>query len=191
MTDLYVSIDIEADGPLPGINSMLSLGAAAFYAGSRTPVSTFEINLAPLEGASPDPDTLAWWAKQDPAVWTHATRAPVDPVTAMLSFTSWVNSLVGTPVMVTYPTWDFMWVHYYIVRFLGPRGNPFGLGALDIKSLALGILTDTASFKDASKHKMHPFLLEGCPPHSHRALDDAIEQGVWFVNLLRFRSPAS
>ena len=28
--ECYVSIDIEADGPAPGLNSMLSLGAAAF-----------------------------------------------------------------------------------------------------------------------------------------------------------------
>ena len=28
--ECYVSIDIEADGPIPGTYSMLSLGAAAF-----------------------------------------------------------------------------------------------------------------------------------------------------------------
>ena len=30
MPEIYVSIDIESDGPVPGLNSMLSLGAVAF-----------------------------------------------------------------------------------------------------------------------------------------------------------------
>lgn len=187
--DIYVSVDIEADGPLPGLNSMLSLGAAAFRAGSRTPTSTFEINLAPLEGASPDPDTMAWWAGQDPEVWAHVTREPVEPVEAMTQFVTWVRSLGGNPVLVVYPTWDYMWAHYYLVRFLGPRGTPFGLGSLDVKSMAFGMLPEFASFKDVVKRKVPQALLEGCPPHTHRALEDAVGQGVWLVNLLAKRNP--
>jgi hypothetical protein len=188
--DIYVSIDIEADGPLPGFNSMLSLGAAAFYAGNRAPAATFEINIAPLEGASPDPETLAWWAKQSPDVWDHATRSPVDPADAMLRFAEWVRALHGVPVMVVFPTWDFLWVHYYLVRFLGPKGTPFGIGALDVKSLAFGLVPEIASFKEVTKRNMDKSLLEGCPPHTHKALDDAIGQGVWLVNMLALRQPA-
>ena len=32
LPEIYVSIDVEADGPIPGDHSMLSLGAAAFSA---------------------------------------------------------------------------------------------------------------------------------------------------------------
>jgi hypothetical protein len=187
--DIYVSIDIEADGPLPGLNSMLSIGAAAFYAGNRTPVSTFEINIAPLEEASADPDTMQWWAKQDPKVWTHVTKDPADPTEAMAKFADWVRSLRGTPIMVVFPTWDFMWVHYYLVRFLGPKGTPFGIGALDIKSMAFGIIPEIQHYKEVTKRNMHKSLLEGCPAHTHQALDDALGQGVWFVNLLALRQP--
>lgn len=188
--DVYVSVDIEADGPLPGLNSMMSIGAAAFYEGSRTPVSTFEMNLAPLEGASADPETLSWWAKQEPGVWEHATRDPGDPAEVMLKFATWVRSLAGTPVLVVFPTWDFLWVHYYLVRFLGPRGTPFGIGALDVKSMTFGMLPEFASFKDVAKRRVPKHLLEGCPPHTHKALDDAIGQGVWLVNMLALRQPA-
>ena len=60
--EVYISIDIEADGPIPGGNSMLSLGAAAFELGSgnRTPIDLYEVNLQPLPTATPDPDTMAW-----------------------------------------------------------------------------------------------------------------------------------
>lgn len=185
--DIYVSVDIEADGPLPGSNSMLSLGAAAFREGSRTPVGTFEVNLEPLLGATPDPDTMAWWAKQDPAVWEHATRAPEPPTVGMRRFADWARGLGGNPVLVVFPTWDFMWVHYYLVSFLGRTGNPFGIGSLDIKSLAFGMFPQFDHFKDVTKRRMPHEFLEGCPPHTHKALDDALGQGIWLMNLLAAR----
>jgi hypothetical protein len=30
MSEIYVSTDVEADGPIPGVNSMLSFGSAAY-----------------------------------------------------------------------------------------------------------------------------------------------------------------
>src|SRR3989338_8838683 len=54
MKTLYVSIDIEADGPIPGRNSMLSLGTAVFdlqNADPRVPIDLYETNLIPLPEA--------------------------------------------------------------------------------------------------------------------------------------------
>lgn len=185
--DIYISVDIEADGPLPGPNSMLSLGAAAFRAGSREPVATFEINLTPLQGATPDPETMTWWSKQDPEVWKHVTSNPLEPRVAMQAFGDWVRGLGGDPVMVVYPTWDFLWVHWYFVRFLGPRGTPFGISALDIKSMAFGTLSEFDKYKSVSKRNFPKALFDGTPPHTHKALDDALGQGILFVNLLARR----
>jgi hypothetical protein len=179
--DIYVSIDIEADGPLPGPNSMISLGAAAFVPGNLVPVATFEINFAPLEGAAPDPATMAWWRAQDPEVWAHVTRDPVPPEEATRQLVAWVKTLPGTPVMVMYPSWDYMWVQWYFIRFAGK--NPFGLAALDIKSYAFALL-DIPGFRETSKRNMPIELFEGAPPHTHKGLDDAIGQGVMFLHLL-------
>ena len=60
MAEIYVSTDIEADGPIPGPNSMLSIGAAAFLH-DKTLVSTFSANLEPLPGAAGDVKTMEWW----------------------------------------------------------------------------------------------------------------------------------
>ena len=71
--EIYVSVDIEADGPIPGANSMLNFGAAAFDLTADdplVPVATFEANLFPLKGAEVDLDTLAWWKKQ-PEAWAY------------------------------------------------------------------------------------------------------------------------
>jgi hypothetical protein len=58
MREIYVSTDIETDGPIPGPHSMLSFGSAAF-APDRRLVGTFEANLHTLPEAAGHPDTMA------------------------------------------------------------------------------------------------------------------------------------
>jgi hypothetical protein len=59
--EIYVSTDVEADGPIPGPNSMLSFGSAA-YTGGKELIGTFSANLETLTGATADPKTAEWWA---------------------------------------------------------------------------------------------------------------------------------
>lgn len=48
--EVYVSTDVEADGPIPGPHSMLSFGSAAYTADKRL-LQTFSANLETLPGA--------------------------------------------------------------------------------------------------------------------------------------------
>lgn len=57
--EIYVSTDIEADGPIPGPHSMLSFASAA-YSADKQLLTTFSANLDTLPGANPHPDTQAW-----------------------------------------------------------------------------------------------------------------------------------
>ena len=75
--ECYVSIDIEADGPVPGLNSMLSLGAAAFTSDGAL-AQTFSANLEPLPEAYEDERTMRWWASQ-PAAWEACHAQTQDP----------------------------------------------------------------------------------------------------------------
>ena len=72
--EIYVSTDIEVDGPIPGPHSMLSIGSAAFAA-EGTLLATFSANLHALPGASGHPDTMNWWAGQ-PEAWAACRRDP-------------------------------------------------------------------------------------------------------------------
>ena len=56
--EIYVSTDVEADGPIPGPNSMLSFGSAA-YTGGKELIGTFSANLEtlPLQRPNSDPKT--------------------------------------------------------------------------------------------------------------------------------------
>ena len=79
--EIYVSTDVETDGPIPGVNSMLSFGSAAYRA-DKTLVATFTANLDLLPGATPDPRTMDWWRSQ-PAAWAACREAPESPDIAM------------------------------------------------------------------------------------------------------------
>ena len=178
MAEIYVSTDIEADGPIPGPHSMLSFGSAA-YRRDKTLVSTFSANLETLPGAVGHPDTMAWWAKQ-PEAWAACRRDPQPPEQAIAAYVQWLDALPGKPVFVGYPAaYDFLFVYWYLIRFAGR--SPFGFAALDVKTMAMTMLgTD---FRDATKRNM-PRKWFDARPHTHVALDDAIEQGALFCNML-------
>jgi hypothetical protein len=79
--EIYVSTDIEADGPIPGPHSMLSFGSAAFTA-EKTLVGKFTCNLETLPDAQPDPRTAEWWRSQ-PEVWAACRSDLRPPLEAM------------------------------------------------------------------------------------------------------------
>ena len=58
--EIYVSTDVEADGPIPGPHSMLSFASAAYLA-DKTLVDTYTANLELLPGAEGHPRTMRWW----------------------------------------------------------------------------------------------------------------------------------
>ncbi|MBI4204679.1 MAG: exonuclease, partial [Betaproteobacteria bacterium] len=115
MTEIFVSTDIEADGPIPGPHSMLSFASAA-YRGDKTLIGTFEANLTTLPGAQGHPKTMEWWSTQ-PKAWTACRVNPRDPAVVMPEYLVWLKALPGKPVFVAYPAaFDFMFVHWYLNR---------------------------------------------------------------------------
>src|SRR5262245_43577038 len=129
MPEIYVSTDVESDGPIPGPHSMLSFASAA-YRSDKTLVGTFEANLTLLPGAQGDPKTMAWWSGQ-PDAWAACRANLRDPAEVMPKYVAWLKSLPGKPVFVAYPAaFDFMFVYWYMIRFAGE--SPFSHSALDI-----------------------------------------------------------
>jgi hypothetical protein len=178
-TELYVSTDIEANGPIPGRNSLLSF-ASAIYRPDGSLVDTFAQNLHLLSDSEPDPATMEWWSKR-PAEYQACRESLADPEAAMREYAGWLDSHKGKLVFVGYPaSYDFMFVYWYLMRFVGR--SPFGFAALDIKSYAMAVLGTT--FKGTSKRKMPKEWFAEVPKHTHVALDDAIEQGKLFCNIL-------
>ncbi len=176
--EIYVSTDIEADGPIPGINSMLSFGSAAFRLDGDNQlqlIDTFAANLETADGATADEKTMAWW-QQQPDAWASCRKNTVAPASAMAAYVHWLENLPGKPVMVGYPVaFDFMFIHWYLIRYVGR--SPFSHSALDIKTLAMCALKKP--YRQSTKRNM-PKRWFSKQAHTHQALDDALEQGYLF-----------
>lgn len=180
MSEIYFSVDIESDGPIPAKNSMLSFGCAAFTSDGKM-IGTYSANLDTLPGAIPDPDTMNWWKGQQKA-WEECRKGTRAAEIVMPEFVQWVKKTSGKdkPVFVGYPTgYDFTFMYWYLIAFAGE--SPFSFSALDIKTLAMAVLN--TDFRDTTKKKF-PKSWFGKGRHSHVALDDAIEQGELFCNIL-------
>jgi len=178
LPEIYVSTDIEADGPIPGPYSMLSFASVAYRA-DKTRLSTYTANLQALPGATAHPDTLAWWAGF-PDAWAACRRDPRAPEIVMPEYCAWLERLPGRAVFVGWPaTWDFMWIYWYLVRFASAR--PFRENALDVRSYAMGMRK--TDFRMTSRTYLPKRWFDQLP-HTHVALDDALEQGATFCNML-------
>jgi hypothetical protein len=66
------------------------------------------------------------------------------------------------------------------MRFVGE--SPFSHAALDIKSFAMALLK--TDYRESTKRNMPKHWFDKLP-HSHVALDDAIEQRALFCNMLK------
>jgi hypothetical protein len=179
MNEIYVSTDIEANGPIPGSYSMLSFASAAYLA-DKTIVSTFTVNLIVLPTAKEDPETMEWWS-QNSIAWEACRINCQEPSKAMHDYARWVRGLEGKPVFVAYPAaYDFMFIYWYLMEFVG--SSPFGHNALDIRSFAMAALKTT--YSSAGKKNLPNAWLDPLP-HTHIALDDAIAQGALLCNMLK------
>lgn len=175
----YFSVDIETDGPIPVDNSMLSFGVAAFDKNGDLQ-STFYANLKTLPGATSDKNTMEWWAKNKEA-YDVTRKDTQEPLEAMQNFVTWVENFNCKPVFVGYPAgFDFLFMYYYMMHFVGR--SPFSFSALDIKSYVSAMLKK--DYRESTKRNM-PKRWFPEEKHTHISLDDAIEQGKLFMNILK------
>lgn len=185
--DLYFSCDVEADGPIPGPYSMVSIGLAC--------VATFDgerfLRLAPRERtfyAELRPISERW--DREALAVSGLTREHLetngrDPGEAMHALDAWVRETATghRPVFVAYPLgFDWLWYCHYAIAF-GP-GSAFGhSSALDVKTM---YATKARAQLSRSTKRWMPEALFGDEEHTHNALDDAVEQGELFCNLFEW-----
>ncbi len=183
--DIYISADVETDGPVPGRNSMLSFGlaVAARYDGQL------------LQPA--DPEATTFYREVRPAFNEVEPRAleisgldrtslmdeGTDIVEAMTAAATWVHEVAADhrPVMVAFPlAFDWLWLQWHFLQF-STRGSPFSFSScLDMKTLFWA--RQRTPTEGAGKNELPPELRPE-RRHIHNALDDAIEQAELFVRL--------
>ena len=157
---------------------MLSMGCAA-YLPDKTLVSTFSVNLDTLPGTTGHPRTMAWWDTQKEA-WAAHRKNCVTPEKGMADCLAWLKTLPGLPVFVGFPvTFDFMFVQWYLFKFTG--SSPFRHSGIDLRTLGMAL---TNSNWQRTTKEFLPRRWWDPLPHTHVALDDALEQGAIFCNML-------
>lgn len=188
--EIYVSVDIETDGPIPGQNSMLSLGAVALSGNDFKRIGTFSVNLDQLPNAVMDERTKVEFWDKNPEAWKACREDTQDPKIAMQEFSNWLKNLEkeynGRVVFVAYPAgFDFLFTYWYLIKFTG--SSPFSFSALDMKTMAMTILKK--KFRNTTKRKMPKRWFKKANDkglkHSHVALEDAAEQGEIFAAMMQ------
>ena len=194
--DAYISADIEADGPIPGPYSMLSLGmciageqdASGTFRPIQPESARFYRELKPIsdrfeQGAL---DAIAGSGIDRERLKTEGA----DPADAMTEAARWVLDLADgrRPVFVGWPMgYDWMFLTWYFHSF-SEIGSPFSFAsALDMKTM---VYVGTHRVLDELGKRHLPEEVVPKRPHTHHALDDAIEQAELFQNLRRWRIPA-
>lgn len=173
-SEIYISVDIEASGPIPGEFSLLSIGACVVNQTSQT----FYAELKPLNKN---------FIKQAMEV-NHLSLEKLKvegeaPAQAMARFSQWIKAVSGEnrPVFVGFnATFDWSFTHWYFIKFLGR--DPFGISGLDIKAYFMA--KHHLSWRETIKKKVRSLY----PPktaHTHNALDDAQEQAEIFAQMLK------
>lgn len=182
---IYIVTDCEFDGPLPGRHSMLAFGSVAVSETGNF-LGEFEAVLEPLEGATQDAVTAAFWAKH-PEAWRAATTDPQPVAKVMTQFVQWIASLQGEPIFVAHPVaLDGPWIDFYLQLsigrqlFEGPwvKDRLFRRPPLCLMSMLAGYAGRGQWLCDVEHY---PTGWLGSVEHTHRAIDDA--RG--YANLLR------
>lgn len=150
----YFMVDVEADGPIPGDYSMISIGAVLVepyllrtFFGQMRPISERFLPRALEVSGHTREDCLAFEG----------------PKTVMERFSAWVvDNSKGRPLFISDNNgFDWGFVNWYLHHFCGE--NPFGHSSTNLGSLYKGLVRDT--FKNF-KHLRET-------PHTHNPLDDA------------------
>lgn len=149
-------LDVEADGPVPGLYSMIELGVVL----CRDPKQTFYGRMRPItEGYITE--SLAVFG-----MTRNESLTLPDPGPVMADFMSWVktNNELGTKptIIADNNSFDYPYLNYYLWKFYG--ANPFGWSSRNLNDIYHGMMKNSrASFKHLRKTR-----------HSHNPIDDSM-----------------
>jgi len=153
MKNLIV-VDVESDGPLQGINSMVCFGAVIVEEGLER---TFYGKLKPVSNEyNPEALSISGFSREE-----HENFD--DPKEVMETFERWLlENTNGKPILISDNNgYDAAWINWYFHRYLGR--NPFGWSSRRIGDIYCGFKNDMrASWKQLRDTK-----------HTHNPVDDA------------------
>lgn len=149
----YFSVDVEADGPCPGLYSMVCFGAVLVKDHSKT----FYGETAPISGQwLPDALAISGFSREQHTQFS----TPNDTMKRFASWIEQVNDPATKPVFIADNNgFDWQFINYYFHLCLGK--NPFGFSSRNLNDIYHGIKSNSqASFKHlrVTKHTHDPVM---------------------------------
>lgn len=176
----YLSFDVEADGPSPLSNSMLSLGVVLLTE-QGIEVDSFEVNLVRRAGSKEDDDTMEWWSNH-PEAWAHCHQNTTSPQEGMKQLADFYAKHSGTYKLkwVAMPaSFDWMFMKSYYSTFAPEDSVDIGF-----KAICMSTYRDCLMTCGKLTWEQFNVLFEQSGANSgHRAVDDARFQGKTFIKL--------
>lgn len=172
--EIFISVDIEASGPVPGTFSMLAVGASVVGRSDQR----FYAELRPINNAS-----VAAAMAVVGRTLEEFRQAGREPAAVISEFAAWVRKVSenGKPVFIGFnAAFDWSFVNWYFDTF--QTENPFGVSALDIKSFYMGM---AGCAWEQTRSSQLPSNYRSEKTHTHNALSDAIEQADIFEKMAR------
>lgn len=172
--ELYVSVDVETSGPIPGKYSLLSVGACLV----SDPAVSIYLELQPISEVY-DPEAVAVTGLD----LDRLKREGLAPKEAMRALEQWLGTACTAaqkPIFVGLNApFDWSFINYYFHTYL--ETNPFGFTALDMKAYFMGVTG--CGWKETKSSRMVAALKPRSAPN-HNALDDARFQAELFALML-------
>ena len=164
----YISVDIESDGPVPHLYSMVSFGAVIVDENGKFD-KTFFGKIRPIsEKWIPEALAISGYSREE-------TLEFEDPTIVMQRFANWIQeNSKGKHLLISDNNgFDWQFINYYFHAFTG--SNPFGYSSTNLGSLYKGIVKDSfKNFKHLRKTK-----------HTHNPVDDAKGNAEAFYEIIK------
>lgn len=186
---VYVCVDIEASGPVPGLYNMVSIAGVCVRLHGQRHVrgASFYHELQPVcDGFLPS--AMAIHGITEAHLRAHGE--PADAV--MKAIDAWTRALLGPGQRALFvghnAAFDWSYVSWYFVK--AGIDNPFRYDPLDTKALMMG--RHGVPWGEANKTGVlarHPDLKRPDPETEHHALVDAAFQADILIALLDGRAP--
>lgn len=184
---VYLSIDVEASGPFPGLFSLVSIGAVVVRS-QKDGIWAVDEDITFYEEMKHLPRAKELEAATNIHGLTreYLDEHGRDPGVVIEEFADFLDSLNRKYKKVTPAAWpasfDSPYVGWYLQYFLDE--NPLGWSCFDIPSFGMGLFQ---CHRNALRNLMKKAGIEfGKNPDPHNALADAIEQGQTLAQLLNY-----
>ena len=117
---VYITINVESDGPDPALNNLLELSCILHFE-NGTVIDELNVKFTPLPNRKPDPFTMENFWNVNPEAWIWVTTDTVDVDSGMSQFVDFYQSyskrysirFVGDPA-----SRDFVWLQEYYTNYV-------------------------------------------------------------------------